>query len=523
MSALSSMWLPIVACTSSTTTSSTDRTWHPTDISTTDTHASDTADTGTPPPPPCGTLDRAIQWEGSGSIHRMAQADDGSLFTVGRLGSQMTFGPPGAPTLTLSCPGFSEAILTHLDPQGALLWTRRGAGCGALSMAMDVRGDRLAWGIFHSADITFEGGSAPTVPAHGGNDGAFAVYQTDGTLLWTADIACEHHDDLIDLAIGPEGEAYALGRYSRSGVVLAPERPDEIALASSDKLPGGLLYDLYLSRWNADGTLAWAEAIAGPGFVDATSVAVLDDRRVVVVGQFGETMTLAAGHPEETTFAPFVEGGFDGFAAGWTLNGQLAWAYQWGGSPTANQPVSGRRHDRPEPHLHRRSSEDPVFGDPPTSWELTGPVDAAVTWTADGDVGEVRRLTDGTDPVTYQAADTDAGWLAAGGTTGTTTFGTPPNEVSSANEEGRSDPLVLTWRPDGSEACYWPIASDDPNNHAYADTVVFDGQGGLWATVTFLSTLKVLPGTPQETVLTDTTPSFDVALLHFQLEAPSPE
>ncbi|MCB9695630.1 MAG: hypothetical protein H6738_02445 [Alphaproteobacteria bacterium] len=452
----------------------------------------------------------------------MAQADDGSLFTVGRLGSQMTFGPPGAPTLTLSCPGFSEAILTHLDPQGALLWTRRGAGCGALSMAMDVRGDRLAWGIFHSADITFEGGSAPTVPAHGGNDGAFAVYQTDGTLLWTADIACEHHDDLIDLAIGPEGEAYALGRYSRSGVVLAPERPDEIALASSDKLPGGLLYDLYLSRWNADGTLAWAEAIAGPGFVDATSVAVLDDRRVVVVGQFGETVTLAAGHPEETTLAPFVEGGFDGYAAGWTLNGQLAWAYQWGGSPTADQPSAAAATDPLSLTSIVLVGEDPVFGDPPTTWDVEGPTYVAATWDADGSVADVRALPSPLAGNIFSAADTDRGWLAAGGTTVGMTFGTP-DEVSSTNEEGRFDPLVLTWRPDGSEACYWPIASDDPNNHAYADTVVFDGQGGLWATVTFLSTLKVLPGTPQETVLTDTTPSFDVALLHFQLEAPSPE
>ncbi|MCA9493603.1 MAG: hypothetical protein KC621_26910 [Myxococcales bacterium] len=115
------------------------------------------------------------------------------------------------------------------------------------------------------------------------------------------------------------------------------------------------------------------------------------------------------------------------------------------------------------------------------------------------------------------------GWFVGEGSTYGFTFGATPN-TTTHTPSLRAEPLLVTWRPDGTEACYWPIAIDDPDYNTWTQAVAFDGQGGLWATVEFRGNLTVLPDTPQATTLADQTAyGFDTALLHFQLEATSTE
>ncbi len=487
-----------------------------------------TGETGASPAgyPRCGSLDRAVRWSGSGTTEHLAPGPNGTIFAAGNLGSELVLGEEeSSPRLYGSCAGFADALLVRMDAEGGVLWSRVARGCGVGSNALDAADGRVAWLTARSRTLAvYPGGANPDVEVreHGLGDQAVAVYTDQGDLLWVGDAGGASGDHPLDVALAPDGSVVVVGYFAISPMTVAPG-PGEVVLEPSEKSDTGFTQDDgYLARWNPDGTLAWAQVIGGAGDIDPSTVAVLDDGTIVVVGSFTRSLLLAPGTPEQVQLPALdLTSGSDGFTAAWDADGRLLWAQVWG--------------DRRVENLVRASADIPgggvvsigavgtnaEFGDPPTRWPVDDLSYALARWSPAGQVDSVRSVMSALGTGFFSLSVDPRGWTAAAGLAGTVTFGEPPNTVDLANVVGGADPMVVTWRSDGSEACAWPILSTREDFYERAAAVMFDGQGGLWAAVNFVARLEVVPGTPEALTLTDTTTyGADVLLARFLLEAP---
>ncbi len=110
------------------------------------------------------------------------------------------------------------------------------------------------------------------------------------------------------------------------------------------------LGDIFIARYNADGTLAWAKRAGGAGYDLGYGITSLSDDSVVVTGFFGatcygvlESATFGEGEPGEVTLETTnVHGTF--FIARYNPDGTLAWAKRAIGEPSYNNEYTQRGH-----------------------------------------------------------------------------------------------------------------------------------------------------------------------------------
>ncbi|MCA9488934.1 MAG: hypothetical protein KC621_03405 [Myxococcales bacterium] len=476
--------------------------------------------------PLCGGLDRHLRWTGAGSVVLLEGDGAGGLVTGGALGSSLTLGEPGSPRVFGSCAGRWDALLTRLAPDGTVVWSRAARGCGVGSSGLAVGAGRVAWLVEQTRPATFEGGSRPDVaptPQHGLAEQAVAVYGLDGDVLWVADIGSEASAEPLDVAMAADGSVVAVGQWAALHplTVWPGGGPGEVVLQPSAKEGGAIRDDGYIARWNADGTLAWAQAMHGPGNIEPTTVTVTDDGTIVVVGNFEDGLVLAPATPEEAALEPF-DGSInrDGFVAAWNPDGRLLWSQRWGGTHLAND-VEGDTVPVPGGFLSSVVvGTGAVFGSPEVPWQGPDFSYAFARWGSDGQVDPPRFAVECLYTGLKSLDVSPDGWIAVGGLSGGTRFGAPPNTIEISNEVGGADPRLLTWRPDGSEACAWPILSNRLDFYESVSAVLLDGHGGLWAAINFERDLVVVSGSDELALSDDTREGTDVLLAHFLLEAP---
>ncbi len=487
-----------------------------------------TAETGPSPVayPRCGSLDRSVRWSGSGVITYLAPGPEGTLFAAGNLGSDLVLGEEGgAPRLFGSCAGFADAMLVRLDAGGRVLWSRVARGCGVGSNALDAADGRVAWLTARSATIAvFPGGGNPDVEVteHGMGDEAVAVYTDQGDLLWVGDIGGPTSDHSLDVALAPDRSVVVVGYFNAVGPITVAPGPGEVVLEPSEKWDTGFLQDDgYLARWNPDGTLAWAQVIGGAGDITPSTVAVLDDGTIVVVGAFTRSLLLAPGTPEQVQHRALDSGdGTDGFVAAWDSSGRLKWSQVWGDGRVGNS-VDGTVPFASGVLSILVVGRNAVFGSPSVPWDVDDMSYAMAQWTAGGEVTSARSVLSALGGGLFSLDALPSGWTAASGTADRLVFGASPNTTTLTNVVGGGDPLLVTWRPDGTEACAWPMLSTREDFYETAWGAMLDGRGGVWAAVNFNAQLDVVPGTPEALTLTDTTTyGADVLLARFLLEAP---
>ena len=81
---------------------------------------------------------------------------------------------------------------------------------------------------------------------------------------------------------------------------------------------------MFLAKYRADGTLAWARALVGADPGSVAGIAVGSDASIVVAGSFRKRFAV-------DEFSVQSQGGLDVFVAKFTLDGNLLWLRQAGG------------------------------------------------------------------------------------------------------------------------------------------------------------------------------------------------
>jgi hypothetical protein len=269
---------------------------------------------------------------------------DGSSLVVGEYDYSVTFGAgePNQTTLSKTPDQGANLFMARYNPDGTLAWVVEATGNDSnsvSSVAARQDGSFFVTGSFGST-ITFGPGEANQTALSRSNqwDAFVAHYNPDGTLAWARGIA--GHEDGgrhgTSIAAMPDGSAVVTG-YFHFDAIFAHGEPDQTTLES----PGS--HDVFIARYNPDGTLAWARRAGGNSDDRGTAIAVSPDGGILVAGEFGgdngDPATFGDGEPNETTLQS--EGREDVFIAKYNPDGTLAWARRAGGeNPDVPQEIS---------------------------------------------------------------------------------------------------------------------------------------------------------------------------------------
>jgi hypothetical protein len=151
----------------------------------------------------------------------------------------------------------------------------------------------------------------------------FVVNVSDsGTLVWakgTWGSGLSNNDGITTLSdnstvvIGNFGGSITFGKGETNETVLHPTALD----------------DIFIARYNLNGTLAWAKRAGGSGDDYCFGITSLSDNSVIVTGKFEKSATFGLGESNQTLLTSAGE--YDIFVAHYNPNGTLVWAIRAGG------------------------------------------------------------------------------------------------------------------------------------------------------------------------------------------------
>ena len=275
-----------------------------------------------------GSLDWAkraggVGWDGGISL---ASCIDGSSVMSGGFDETATFGAGEANETTLGWPGCSGGFIARYNTDGTLAWAKGPIGdydfedSGAIASGAD--GSILVTGYFTDTAIFGVGESNEThLESAGSSDIFIARYDEDGTLAWAKRAGSTKGDQGMSIACFPDGSSAITGWFEETAVFGAGEAM-ETTLSLS-----GPWWGVFIARYNADGTLAWAK---GGNRGEGGGLSSDEDGSSVVSGRFGGTSVFGAGEENETSL---VAAGYnDIFIARYSTDGTLAWAKSAGGA-----------------------------------------------------------------------------------------------------------------------------------------------------------------------------------------------
>jgi len=216
--------------------------------------------------------------------------------------------------------GWSDAFITKLDTNGLLVWsTYLGGSSGDLSgaIAVDGSGDVYVTGQTYSTNFPTLN---PVQAAHGGGvyDGFAAKLDATGQqLIWSTYLGGNGPDGGSRIAVDASANAYVTG-YTRSS-----NFPTLNAMQASF----GGVGDVFVSKFNTNGQLAYSTYLGGSGNDYGFGIAVDGGGDVYVTAHSSST-----NFPTLNAIQPTNGGGRDVTVTRLDASGQLVWSTYLGGS-----------------------------------------------------------------------------------------------------------------------------------------------------------------------------------------------
>jgi hypothetical protein len=238
--------------------------------------------------------------------------------------------PDGIALNNYQMPEYATYQTFNATVSSGLCWVVQDGGAGAeAGYAVTTCSDDsiVVAGIFSGTASIFGGGGSitKTMISNGpGWDIFVAKYSPDGSLLWVTQAGSFPDEDIPRGITTLSDDSTVITGYFRSSITFGAGESNETTL-----IPSGAS-DIFIARYNPNGTLAWAKRAGGLGGEDAKGIATLSDNSVVVTGNFTSTSSIfGQGEANQTTLT--LAGASDIFIARYNQNGTLAWAKRAGG------------------------------------------------------------------------------------------------------------------------------------------------------------------------------------------------
>jgi len=266
---------------------------------------------------PDGTLAWAKKAGGANEElgNEITALSDNSIVVTGYFKGTSIFGEGEANETTLVSAGTYDIFIARYNPDGILEWAKR-AGGTEYESGRDITtlsdNSTIVTGKFEGVATFGEGEPNETVLSSS-NDSSrifIARYNPDGTLAWAKQSGGPGHCFGQGITTLSGDSIVSTGRFSYTGTFGEGE-PNETVLESAG------YQDIFVARYNPDGTLRWAKSAGGTSTSEwGAGITALSDDSTVVTGKFHDNATFGDGEPNETILYAF-EGiyGYDIFVA----------------------------------------------------------------------------------------------------------------------------------------------------------------------------------------------------------------
>ncbi len=225
----------------------------------------------------------------------------GNVYITGYFSGTATFG-----TESKTAVGSDDIFVAKYNSGGGLQWVQTAGGTSSdsgKSIATDVGGNVYVTGFF-AGTATFGNQSRTSV---GDKDIFVAKYNDSGTLQWLRAAGGSGDDEGLSMATDVDGSVYVTGYFAGT------------ATFGTESRTSAGYGDIFIAKYNNNGTLQWLRAAGGSGSDDGLSIAIDNiSGNVHVSGYFEETATFGT---ESGTSA----GGRDIFVVKYNSSGTLQW------------------------------------------------------------------------------------------------------------------------------------------------------------------------------------------------------
>jgi len=274
---------------------------------------------------PEGGLGITILPEGGLGITTLS---DNSTVVTGDFYGTATFGPGEANQTVLTSAGCSDIFIARYNPNGTLAWAKSAEGSYGLDYGLGITtlsdNSTVVTGNFWVQATFGPGETNQTFLSDGGL--FIARYNPDGTLEWAKRARGSTYDWGLGITTLSDNSTVVTG-YFRGTTTFGPGEPNETVLSSAGGIDD---YDIFIARYNTNGTLAWARRAGGSSWDGGCAITTLSDNSTVVTGWFSGSATFGPGELNQTVLTS--ASGVDIFITRYNPDGTLAWAKRAGGS-----------------------------------------------------------------------------------------------------------------------------------------------------------------------------------------------
>jgi len=247
---------------------------------------------------------------------------DGSVLVTGSFTGPATFGQGEPNEVTLSPGG---AFIAQYNPDGTVAWARgigsNDGGGRSYGVSSFPDGSFVLTGQFRQS-VTFGEGepNETTLVSPGDTRSIFvARYNPDGTLAWAKSALSEGLSSRGHAVTFLSDYSVAVTGWFTGDTVFGEGEPNETMLYGDQQG----LSDIFIARYNPDGTLAWSKGVGDYMCDYGLGIASLSDDSIVVTGFFETSATFGLGDPNETHVDSV--GREDMYVARFNPDGTLAW------------------------------------------------------------------------------------------------------------------------------------------------------------------------------------------------------
>ena len=239
-----------------------------------------------------------------------ALSDDSTVVTGYYSGSLVTFGPGEANETSYGTAGNLDIFVAQYNPNGTLAWAKRAGGTtGDYAKGITAISDNstIVTGYFTgTATFGLSESNQTTLTAFSSYDIFIAHYNSDGTLAWVKQAGGTGKDEGLSVAALSDDSAVLTGYFSDTAK-FAPGETNETTLVTF----GGM--DIYVARYNTDGTLGWVKYAGGIGGDTSFGITALSDDSSIATGNYLTSATFGTGETNQTILTS--AGSYDIFVA----------------------------------------------------------------------------------------------------------------------------------------------------------------------------------------------------------------
>ena len=223
---------------------------------------------------------RRMGGTGNDGVRGIAVDRSGNVFVTGYFQNAVDFGG-GA----LSSAGLNDIFVAKYSATNGFLWAKRFGSTGddeGFGVAVDGNGDVLVTGVY-TTSVNF-GGS--TLSSFGGGRGAFIVKLggSDGHHIWSQRLLSLSESFGFGVAVDSAGNAYDVGSFIGD------------VMFKGIRYTNAGDQDVFLAKYAAaDGAETWIDHFGGPNTDMGTGVAVDAGNNLVVTGQFNGSVDFGGG------------------------------------------------------------------------------------------------------------------------------------------------------------------------------------------------------------------------------------